>query len=247
MLVLLEKIRYNDIEHYINEEYIMIIFGHRGARGLKPENTLPSFTEGLMHTNAIELDVYACKTGELVVIHDDTVDRTTNGHGYVTEMTFDQLRKLDAGAGAQIPTLQEVLDLAKNTSLVNIELKGPGTATPVAGVIKHYVETRQWTYENFIASSFNHVELAAFKKICSEVRIAALICGIPLDLAQCATILNAYALNPSLEFISQDLVDDAHNRGLKVFVYTVNTQEDLNRLNALGVDGIFTDYPDRIK
>lgn len=225
----------------------MIIFGHRGARGLKSENTLPSFTEGLKHTKAIELDVYACKTGELVIIHDDTVDRTTNGHGYVIEMTFDQLRQLDAGAGAQIPTLQEVLDLATNVSLVNIELKGPGTAIPVAELIRHYVETRQWTYENFIVSSFNHVELAAFKKICSEVRIAALICGILLDLAQCATILNAYALNPSLEFISQDLVDDAHNRGLKVFVYTVNTQADLNRLKALGVDGIFTDFPDRIK
>ena len=224
------------------------IFGHRGAAGLVAENTLPSFLEAIKHTKAIELDVY-CIEGHLVVIHDNTVDRTTNGKGWVEEMAFNQLRKLDAGGGAQIPTLQEVLEAVGSNVLINIELKGEGTAKAVADIISGYVHQKnsEWGYENFIVSSFNHPELARFKALCPDVRIGVLICGIPINLAQYAKDMDAYSLNLDRDFVTKELVDNAHELGLKVLVYTVNEQDEANRLKAKGVDGIFTNFPDRIK
>ncbi|MEK7639745.1 MAG: glycerophosphodiester phosphodiesterase family protein [Patescibacteria group bacterium] len=227
----------------------MKIFGHRGARGLKPENTIPSFLEGIKSTKAIELDVY-CVDGQLVVIHDNTVDRTTNGKGWVMEMTFEELRKLDAGGGAQIPTLQEVLDTVGSDTYVNIELKGVGTAEEVAKVIRAYIRHKSdvgWDSEDFLVSSFNHVELAKFHKLMPDIRIGVLFCGVPVNLAQYAKDMGAYSINLDRDFVTQELVDSAHDLGLNVAVYTVNDQDEANRLKAKGVDGIFTDYPDRIK
>ncbi len=225
----------------------MTIFGHRGARGLAPENTVPSFTEGRKYTRAVELDVY-CVEGKLVVIHNNTVDRTTNGTGWVMEMSFEALRNLDAGNGAKIPTLQEVLEAVGSDTFVNIELKGEGTAAAVAKVINAYIRHNDgWTPSDFLVSSFNHVELATFKKLCPSVGIGVLFCGVPVNLAQYAKDMDASSLNLDRDFVTKELVDDAHAKGLKVFVYTVNTQDEANRLQAKGVDGIFTDFPDRIK
>lgn len=225
----------------------MKIIGHRGARGLKPENTLPSFLEGIKYTKAIELDVY-CVGGKLVVIHDNTVDRTTNGKGWVEEMTFEQLRKLDAGGGVQIPTLQEVLDAVGSDTYVNIELKGVGTAQAVAKVISAYVRHKEgWDFHDFIVSSFNHPELVKFKRLCPEAYIGVLFCGVPVNLAQYAKDMGAFSINLDRDFVTQELVDSAHSLGLNVAVYTVNDQDEANRLKAKGVDAIFTDYPDRIK
>jgi glycerophosphoryl diester phosphodiesterase len=224
----------------------MTIFGHRGARGLVHENTLPSFIEGRKYTHAVELDVY-CVEDRLLVIHDNTVDRTTNGKGWVMEMSFEALRKLDAGNGAQIPTLQEVLDAVGNETLVNVELKGEGTAEAVAKVINAYIRHNGWDYEDFLVSSFNHIELTKFKKLCPNVNIGVLFCGVPVNLAQYAKDMGAYSLNLDRDFVTKELVDSAHELGLKVFVYTVNDQDEANRLKAKGVNGIFTDYPDRIK
>ncbi|HEX6461815.1 MAG TPA: glycerophosphodiester phosphodiesterase family protein [Candidatus Saccharimonadales bacterium] len=225
----------------------MQIIGHRGACGYEPENTLASFKKALeLGVDAIELDVYALQTGELVVIHDDTVDRTTNAQGYVTDYSFEQLRKLDAGKGQMIPTLQEVLNLVDKRVPVNIELKGTGTARPVANVIDQYKQ-KGWANEQFIVSSFNHVELAAFSSVMPDIRISALIVGIPIDYAAFASKLHAYSANFSSEFITAELVIDAKARGLKVFVFTVNDKREVHRMQALEVDGIFTNYPDKVR
>lgn len=224
----------------------MKIFGHRGARGLKPENTLPSFLEGIKYTKAIELDVYFVD-GQLVVIHDNTVDRTTNGKGWVEETSFEELRKLDAGGGAQIPTLQEVLDAVGSDTYVNIELKGVGTAEAVARVIRAYIRHKGWDKEDFLVSSFNHVELQKFQTLMPDIRIGVLFCGVPVNLAQYAKDMGAYSINLDRDFVTKELVDDAHRLGLNVAVYTVNEQDEANRLKAKGVDAIFTDFPDRIK
>ncbi len=197
----------------------------------------------------IEFDVYACKTGELVIIHDDKVDRTTNGQGYVVKKSFDELRSLDAGQGEKIPTLIEVLDLINRKSKVNIELKGPGTAKPVFNLIEKYVKNKDWRYDDFLISSFNHYELQEFNKLNPNIKIGALIAGIPIGFAEFAEKVNAYSMHPSIEFINQDFVDDAHRRGLKVFVYfiyMVNDLDDIQRMKDLGIDGIFFDYPDRL-
>ncbi|MDD5039735.1 MAG: glycerophosphodiester phosphodiesterase family protein [Patescibacteria group bacterium] len=221
---------------------------HRGASGYKPENTLSSFRHALTYKpDMIELDVYVCLSGELVVIHDDKVDRTTNGQGYVVEKRLSELKKLDAGQGEKIPTLIEILNLVNGKIAINIELKGAGTAKPVAKLIKEYLSKINWQAEQFLVSSFNHPELATFKKLLPNIRIGALFVGIPAELAKPAEDLGAYSINLSQEFISQEFVNDAHRRGLKVFVFTVNDFDDIDRMIKLGVDGLFCNYPDRLQ
>lgn len=221
--------------------------GHRGACGYEPENTLRSFKKALeLGVDAIELDVYCCKSGELVVIHDDTLDRTTNGHGYVQEKTLSELKTLDAGKGEQIPTLQEVFELVNRKVIINIELKGPGTAQAVADLLTHYMAEHGWEWDDFFVSSFDHYELQTFTAKCPNVKIGAIITGIPLGYAEFGTKLNAHAVVICSEFINQAYVDDAHKRGMKVYVYTVNEPDEIMRIKAFGVDGIFSNYPEKL-
>ncbi len=224
----------------------MIKIGHRGAMGYAPENTLLSFKKAIPFSDMVELDVYVCKTGEVVVFHDHRLERCTNGSGYVMDKTFTELRTLDAGQGQQIPTLEEVLDLIDNQVAINIELKGPGTAGPVFKIVDQYVKAGQYSLDRFVISSFNHPELLAFKTLAPQISIGCLISIIPVDLAAIAETVKADYLNVSGEFISQELVDDAHRRGLKVLVWTVNELDDIDYIKSLGVDGIFSNYPDRI-
>jgi len=224
----------------------MLKIGHRGAAGYAPENTLASFQKALdLKVDMIELDVYQCQSGELIVMHDDKVDRTTDGSGYVWNKTLQELKKLKAGQEEKIPTLVEALDLIKKKVPVNIELKGENTAKPVSNLINQY-KKKGWADKNFIISSFNHIELQKFKKYQPKINIGALICGIPSNYAAAAEKLGAYSINPSLEFINQKLVDDAHKRDLKVFVWTVNEKDDIKRIKKMGADGIFSNFPDRI-
>ena len=226
---------------------IMLKIGHRGAKGYEPENTLISFKKALeLKVDMVELDVYVCKTGELVVIHDDKVDRTTNGIGYVVGKTFDELRKLDAGKGEKIPTLEEVFDLIDRKVKINVELKGEGTAKPVYELIEKYIKEKSWEYDDFLISSFNHYALKEFNDLNPNIRIGALITGIPIGFAEFAEKVNSYSVNLDLEFINREFVDDAHKRGLKVFVHTVNDADDIERMKALKVDGMFSNFPDRL-
>jgi len=224
----------------------MLRIGHRGAMGYAPENTLKSFQKALeLGVDMIELDVCKCKSGELVIIHDDKVNRTTDGEGYIIDKIFEEVRSLDAGEGEKIPTLQEVLDLVDQKVEVNIELKGDNTAEPVAKLIDEYIK-KGWKDSCFLVSSFNHYELKKFKELKPNIRVGALIGGIPLGYSEFAKELKAYSLHPTLEFINKELVDNAHKNGLKVLVYTVNDKDDINKMKELRVDGLFSNYPDRI-
>lgn len=226
---------------------MILRIGHRGAAGYEPENTLLSFKKALeFEVDMVELDAQICKTGEIVVIHDAKIDRTTNGTGFVAAKTFQELRSLDAGKGQFIPTLQEVLDLIDRKTKVNIEIKGEGAAGATFDTIQIYVNQKSWLWDDFLVSSFNHYELLEFKRVAPEVKIGAVIAGIPIGYAECATRVNAYSIHPSKEFINRALVDDAYKRGLKVFAYTPNDFEFIQKIKSLGVDGIFSDFPDRI-
>lgn len=226
---------------------MILKIGHRGAMGYAPENTLLSFKKALeLKVDMVELDAYVCKTGELVVIHDDKVDRTTNGQGYVVEKTFAELRSLNAGQGEKIPLLTEVFDLINRKVKINIELKGPGTAKPVFELIEDYVKNKNWQYDDFLISSFNHYELKEFNELNPKVKIGALIKTIPIDFAEFAEKVNATSVNLRLDSINKEFIDDAHERGLKVFVWTVNDLDDIQKMKQLGVDGIFSNFPDRL-
>lgn len=228
----------------------MIIFGHRGAKNRKPENTIASFQEAKKFTNAVELDVYRVQSGELVVIHDEPVNRTPDGLEAVCEMTYAEIQARMAPRGIEVPRLFDVLVAVGSSCLFNIELKNPGTGVAVGKLISNFIRHREeesWKETDFIVSSFNHFELLEFHKHSPSIRFGALIGHLPIDLAASPQTMGAYSIHPCVDFISQALVDDAHARGLQVYVYTVNTLIELERLRAMGVDGVFTDFPDRLK
>lgn len=223
----------------------MLCIGHRGAMGLAPENTLKSIRKAMaLGAQCVEIDVYYVDD-HLMVIHDDRLDRTTNGTGYVMEQTFDYIRSLDAGGGEQVPTLREIFTTVNRKAGINIELKGPDTATPVSAFI---AEMRQagWRDELILVSSFNHAELHRMHQLDSTVKIGILLDGPPKNIAQLAASLDAYSVHPSLRFVDQSLVDEVHALGLKVFAYTVNRAKDLIQMQALGVDGVFSNFPERV-
>lgn len=222
----------------------MQIIAHRGASGEFPENTLLAIKQAVIqHANAIEIDVFAVEN-QLIVIHDHHLQRTTNGIGSIYDYTLAELRRLDAGQGQKIPLLQEVLDTLPSDIWLNIELKGENTAEPLLQLLNKR-EALGYNLNNLLISSFNHHLLAWLKKHKPQLRLGALIYGLLLDYATVAEQLQAYSLNCDEGFINQTLVDDAHARGLKVYVYTVDQPDDIDRLKSYGVDGIFTNYPAR--
>lgn len=219
--------------------------GHRGACGHAPENTLSSFELAIeMGCPWIELDVYNID-GELLVIHDDTLERTTNGQGNVVDQSVAYLRSLDAGDGQQIPKLGEVVDTVKHRAGINIELKGPDTAEAVVNLIHRY-QAVGWSADEFLVSSFHHHELAKVRDFDKNLRLGALFGRATGNLVEKAQQLDAYSINLGLRLAQKLLIDQAHEAGLKVYVYTVNEQEDIQQMLRLNVDGVFTNYPDRV-
>lgn len=228
----------------------MFKIGHRGARGYAPENTLASFKKAIeLGVDAIELDVQLCKSGELVVMHDDTVDRTTDGSGLVKKMKLKELKELDAGMGERIPTLEEVLDLVNRRVKANIELKGPKTAKPAMKLIDEYVKNKGWSLDDFIISSFKRKELKEARSFNPTIQIGVLISKprlIDRWSFRFAQKIRARFICPGKKLVTKRFVCKAHKYGLKVFVWTANDPKDIKKLIKAGVDGIFSDYPDRL-
>jgi len=222
----------------------MICIGHRGACGHEPENTLRSVRRALeLGAQGIEVDVYFVD-GELVVFHDAKLDRTTNGKGVLARKTFAFLRTLDAGKGERIPTLREVFEEVGRRAFINVELKGAWTAKPVSALIHEYVTRHHWSYEDFIVSAFNRRELRAVSD--PKIPIALLLTKPTRLYGLSARRVRASAVNPAARFVTKKFVENAHARGLRVFPYTVNTPAEISRLRHLGVDGVFTDFPERV-
>lgn len=226
----------------------MKIIAHRGACGHEPENTLASFKKAMQQgADAIEFDVHVLKSGELIVIHDHMVDRTTNGTGYVENFSLNDLRKLNAGNGEKVPLLSEVFDLVDKKIPIHIELKGPNTAMPVAALIAMYKVEKGWSEDLFIVSSYNHIELAKFISLMPTIRTGALFYGVPLEHAAFAERLGSSSVHLSTDLITQEFVNDAHSRGMEVYVETVNVKSEMQRMHTMGVDGVFTNFPDKTR
>jgi glycerophosphoryl diester phosphodiesterase len=222
--------------------------GHRGgAAGYTPENTLASARKALeLPVDMIELDIHRCASGELVVIHDDTLERTTNGTGDVADKTLAELRTLDAGSGEKIPLLTEFLDLVDRKAAVNIELKDPDGWQPLIALLGDYISSRGWSADDFLVSSFDHLVLWKLKEQDPRFRIGALAAAIPDGFAAFAKDMQAFSVNVSSASVTDAFIEEAHRYELKVYVYTVNEPAEIARMKSLGVDGIFSDFPDRI-
>ncbi len=225
----------------------LLKIGHRGAKGHLAENTLESIQKALnFGVDAIEIDVHRCKTGELVVIHDFTLDRTTNGSGEVAKKALTEIKTLKVEDEFEIPLLTEVLDVIQGKCTINIELKGLNTATATAEIIKKYIAEKNWTYKDFIVSSFQKNELFQMRKLDENVALGILSKASVTEAIELGKLLKASAIHPSLGIITRDNVKASHKAGFNVNVWTVNEPEDIQRMREFGVDGIISDFPDRL-
>jgi len=215
-----------------------LIIGHRGAAGLAPENTLASFAAAYQAgVGAVELDVYLVE-GELLVFHDDRLDRCTNGTGQLQQQSLAYLRSLDAGNGQQIPLLEEVLEGLPPEVGINIELKGKHTGKAVARRLQQQAKL------DVVVSSFRHRELLEFRQDNSQAPVAPLLHRWPPAPWQIARTLSAWSVNLSVRITTAKRVAKIHAAGYRCYVYTVNDPKLAVQLLGIGVDGIFTDRPD---
>lgn len=232
----------------------MLIFGHRGARGYAPENTMSSFQTALdQGADGIELDVQMSKDGKVLVCHDHSLERTSNGTGWLIEHTRDELRALDFGswfspkfAGEKIPTLREVLQWAAPTRLiVNVEIKnGPviydGIEEKVSALIR---ECRM--VDRVIVSSFYHPSLIKMKQLDPLIKTGLLYASRPVDPWLQLRVTDTDYLHPLWHYLDAGWVSDTRPHGAKIFTWTVNELREWEHIKNLGVDGIITDFPDR--
>lgn len=232
----------------------MKVFAHIGFSYKYPENTLLAFKEALkLDIYGIELDVHKSKDGKLVVIHDEDIKRTFKGNGKVKDYTFEELRnfkcnkeEFENNEDCKIPLLEDIFNLIKDKDIVlNIEIKNDvidyeNIEIDVLDLIKEYNLERK-----ILISSFNHKTLEKVKNLDGNIKLGVLYEKEMPNIIDIATSLNAYAIHPSKSLVSKELVEKAHNEGVKVNVYTVNEKEDIDRLKNYGVDAIFTDQAKR--
>jgi len=223
-----------------------ICIAHRGASGNWPENTLLAFQKALAAgARWLELDVHLSRDGQLMVIHDATLQRTTNGRGPVGQYSQQELRQLDAGSGEKIPLLEEVLDLARGRALVNIELKGKGTGEVVAAMLRRRFAAQKLEPSEILASSLYEEELRKVSGRLPQVPLALVAERANPHLWQLAEELNAWSLNLEKSSINQALLEEAGKRNKLVLAYTVNSCKQMMNLKRLGVAGVFTDFPEK--
>ncbi|MFT5242388.1 MAG: glycerophosphoryl diester phosphodiesterase [Glaciecola sp.] len=221
--------------------------GHRGAKAYVVENTIESIEKALeLGVDGIEIDVHKCASGELVVFHDYTLDRITNGSGEIGRHTLLELKYLLVDKMFSIPTLHEVLTVLNKRGVLNIELKGKDTATETCKVVAYFIEEKGWENEDFIISSFQHDELEDVFKINPNLRLGVLTKASLTDALKFAKTINAYALHPNYALLSKRNVKFAQNEGYKVITWTVNDDVSIKRMASYGVDAIISDNPDRL-
>jgi glycerophosphoryl diester phosphodiesterase len=229
------------------------VFGHRGSAGTHPENTMAAFEEAArVGAEGIEFDIQLSKDGIPVIIHDETLDRTTDGNGWVKDFTFDELQRLDAGSwfdgqfrGVQIPSLEEVLDWATgNSLLLNLELKTglvryPQIEEKVIRLVDQYSLT-----ERVIISSFNHYSLVEVRNIHSDIETAILFMEGIFEPWKYAGSIGAKGLHCHWPIATvPEIMEGAQKAGSPVRPFTVNKEEHMRLFFQNGCSGIFTDWP----
>lgn len=225
----------------------MLKIAHRGAKAYEPENTLKAFQKALdLNADGIELDVHLSSDGHVIVIHDETIDKMTNGKGFVNTLSLPELKSFLIDAQYEIPTLKEVFDLVNKKCLINIELKNADTLTKVVALIHEYVSGKNWKYEHFIVSSFDWRALQEVHHLDSKIPIGVLT-ETDLDLAVAfAETIKAKTIHPHYHLLNEENVQAIQKKGFLVLPWTVNIEEDIQKIKNYNVDGIITDFPDKV-
>ena len=226
----------------------LLVIGHRGAKGHVAENTLASIKKAIeLGADGIEIDVFRCLSGEIVLFHDKKLDKLTDGTGLIEQTTLNDLKKLKVlGSNEQIPTLNEVLEIIDKKTFLNIELKGRNTAKLSLEIVKNYIKNEKIISKNILFSSFDWEELKNLRDLDNKVNIALVTENNPLDAIEPALNLQAIAINPTHKKLNNKVVKQIFNAGLKIYTWTVNDYKQIEKMKQLGVNGIITDYPERI-
>ena len=231
----------------LNSQESILNIGHRGAKGHIAENTIASIHKAIeLGADGIEIDVFLCKSGEIVLFHDKTLEKLTNGDGNIEDNNLEELRKLKVlNSPYSIPTLEEVLKSIDKDVFLNIELKGRNTAEGSFNLIKKYVERNKIEFNNILFSSFDWEELKDLRALSNEVKLALITGDDPLLAIDSALQLKAVAINPNYKDLNEHNISKIISKGLKIYTWTVNRKQDIEKLKALNVNGIITDFPDR--
>ena len=219
--------------------------GHRGAKGHVAENTLASFEKAIaLHVDAVELDVHLSSDNEIMVIHDATIDRTTTNPevsgGFVKEFTSSALKELN------IPTLEDVFHLINQRCIINIEIKDANATQKVIQLIEKFINDHHWNYDLFQISSFDLAVLEEVTITNSKIAIGVLTEDSIEKALAFAKKINAYSINPYFKLLNKETVKCIKENGFKIYTWTVNSTEDIIFVKSLQVDGIISDFPDRI-
>jgi glycerophosphoryl diester phosphodiesterase len=219
------------------------VIGHRGAAGLRLENTIGSIQAAIKcGVSWIEFDVQRVEDS-LVVIHDDRLERTTDGIGWTLQHSLSQLRSLKVGGGERIPLLEEVLSECRGKVGVNIEIKSPHSAELVGNFLHSY----HWPVESVLVSSFLHSELEKFREIHGfQYNVAPIIKGELLDIGALCTDLRPVCIVNDYTCLTKKFIRNTKSLGLGILAYTVNYTDKMRELQADGVNGVFSDFPDRL-
>lgn len=234
----------------------IINYAHRGASAYYPENTMLSFQKAIeMGCTGIETDVQMTKDGVLVLMHDESVRRTTNGMGMVKDYTYSEISKLDAGSwksrkfkGVKVPAAEELFYYLRNKNIIlNIELK---TGMVIYEGIEEKTIDMIYKYNmqnKVILSSFNHYSLAKCKQISKEIKTGVLYMEGFYKPYNYAKTLTADAIHPYYYAINEEVIKESQRAGIMVNVFTIDDEKDMKRFVQIGVNGIITNYPDKLK
>ncbi len=223
--------------------------GHRGSKGYVAENTLESIKHAiLLGVNGIEIDVFKCLSGELVLSHENNLKRLTGKSGQLEKLTLGELKKFLVVGKYKIPTLTDVLQTIETPLFVNIELKGLNTAQATSKIITNLSKSTSWRLENFIISSFNWNELEQFRSIDKNTPVGVLLSNSMSinEAIEFGKKINAQAIHPNFKLLNEKTVKKIKNNGFKIYTWTVNSKDDINYMKKLKVDGIISDFPDKI-
>ncbi len=233
----------------------MKVIAHRGFSSRAPENTMAAFREALeFGVDGLEFDVHLTKDGQLVICHDASIDRTTDGNGLIAAQTLRELQQFDAGRwfaphfqGERIPAARELFALVKgSTCLLNVEIKhDTARSAPVEEAVVSGLQ-EFGLVDQAIVSSFDHYRLHRIRQLEPRVRTAPLYTAALFKPWQYAKTLGAAAVHPYFRTVTKDIVSGCHDSGILIHPYTVNEPEALSAMRGLGVDAVITDYPERV-
>ncbi len=221
----------------------ILVIGHKGASAIAPENTLKAFQKAIeLRADYVEFDAHLTKDGEIVIIHDEDTYNITGVRGMIRDKTLEEIKKLNAGEGEQIPTLQELIAITRGKIGLQLEIKSTGLLERMVKILR-----KENLIQSSIVSCFMFDELVKLKKIEPKIKIGFLL---PAELVRSQSIKRKilkcekegfYAIHPHFSTVNKEIVDFAHANGLKINVWTVNDRNSMNNLIQLGVDGIITD------